>query len=160
MFVSALHRICTNEETFLLFIDMNTGECLLFIIINLSLRPFDFRSSIIKHGVIWKIELPCKKHLLFVVFVFIFTIFYLFKEIYHCAILIWSSEKNCLRIYVFPPFSILLYSDWWKCLSCVFPVLLEIISRSQEPHMKNMLTRNGMNEWTNLKRSKRLSREP
>ena len=135
-------------------------ESLLFIIINLSLRPFHFRSSIIRHGVIWKIELPCKKHLLFVVFVFIFTIFYLFKEIYHCAILIWSSEKNCLRIYVFQPFSILLYSDWWKCLSCVFPVLLEIISRSQEPHMKNMLTRNGMNEWTSSKRSKRLSREP
>ena len=160
MFASALHRICTNEEIFLMFIDINTGECPLFIIIHLSLRPFNFRSSFIRHRVVWRIELSCKKHLLFVVSVFIFAIFYFFKEIYHCVILICSSEKNCLRIYLFQPFSTLLYNDWSKCLSCVFPVLLEIISRSQEPHMKNMLTRNGMNEWTSSKRSKRLSREP
>ena len=149
----------TGEETFI-FIDMNTGVCLLFIIIHLLLRPFYFRSSFIRHCVVWKIELSCKKHLLFVVFIFIFTIFYFLKEIYHCVNLICSSEKNCLRIYLFQSFSTLLYSDWWKCLSCVFPVLLVFISRSQELHMKNMLTRNGMNEWTSSKRSKRLSRKP
>ena len=51
MFVSALHRVCTNEETFLMFIDMNTADCLLFIIIDLWLRPFHF-SSFIAHRVV------------------------------------------------------------------------------------------------------------
>ena len=110
MFVSVLHRMCTQEETFLMFINMNTGECFLFIIIHLLLQPFHFRSSFTRHRVVWKIELSCAKHLLFVVFVFIFTIFYFFKEIYYCVTLICSLEKNCLCIYLFQPFSTLQWS--------------------------------------------------